>query len=239
MALSAGNPRATRLPGDVVARMERFGRFEFDPAATGIDATDVWGELQEPFLPFAESDPGGFARELANAVLPAGGFALFGAARTMWNLIGSDFDDPAYRSVRTAALEFFRANGVPAGRLPTDDWLFWRKNHSEPWLAGSPPPAPGEARITPLAPGELRRVAQITEMPDSNVVHVGTADDGRFVAVVDAPASDTDPTRSRFVWMSADTLHALYTGMGEVFQTPVHWAAEELRPFIPLPPSRF
>lgn len=239
MALYPRTPRATRLPDDVVTRMERFGRFEFDPAGTDIDASDVWGELQAPFLPFAQSDPEGFTRALAEAVLPAGGFALFGAARTVWNLVGSDFSSPAHDAVRMAALEFFRDNGVPSGRLSADDRRFWQENRSEPWLVGRPRPTPEEARIAPLAPGELRRIARITEAPDSNVVYVTAAHDGRFVAVVDAPAGDDDPARVRFDWASVDTLHGLYTRIGEALHTPVHWVADELRPFIPLPPSRF
>ncbi|WP_327342415.1 hypothetical protein [Streptomyces europaeiscabiei] len=239
MALFPRRPRAPELPGDVVSRMERFGRFEFDPVGTDIDASDVWGELQAPFLPFAQSDPEGFARALADAVLPAGGFALFGAARTVWNLVGSGFSSPAHHSVRMAALEFLRANGVPSNRLSADDWRFWQENRAEPWLAGRPLPTPEEARIAPLAQGELRRIAQLTEAPDSNVVYVAAAHEGWFVAVVDARASDTDPTRGRFDWMSADTLHTLYTRIGEAFQTPVHWVADELHPYVPLPPSRF
>lgn len=239
MALFPRTPRAPRLPDDVVSLMERFGRFEFDPVGTDIDASDVWGELQAPFLPFAQSDPEGFARALADAVLPAGGFALFGAARTVWNLVGSDFASQAYDTVRMAALEFFRANGVPSNRLSADDWRFWQENRSEPWLVGRPAPAPEEVRIPALVPGELRRIARLTDAPDSNVVYVCATPDGRFKAVVEAPAGDTDPSRGRFDWASADTLHGLYTRIGEVFQTPVHWAAEELRPFIPLPPSRF
>ncbi|CAM5571671.1 MULTISPECIES: hypothetical protein [Streptomyces] len=151
MARFPRTPRAAQLPGDVVSRMERFGRFEFDPAGTDIDASDVWGELQAPFLPFAQSDPEGFARALAKAVLPAGGFALFGAARTVWNLVGSDFSSPAHDAVRMAALEFFRANGVPSDRLPSDDLRFWQEHRSEPWPVDRP--TPWEARTAPPAPG--------------------------------------------------------------------------------------
>ncbi|MFJ3757640.1 hypothetical protein [Streptomyces sp. NPDC090080] len=238
MALFPRTPRATPLPDDVVSRMERFGRFEFDPVGTDIDASDVWGELQAPFLPLAQSDPQGFARVLADAVLPVGGFALFGAARTIWNLVGSDFSSPAYDAVRMAALEFFRANGVPNNRLSADDWRFWQANRSEPWLVGRPRPTAEEAGITPLAPGETRRIAQITEAPDSNVLYVAPAHGRGFRAVIDGPTSDTDSARTRFDWMSADTLHDLYARIGEAFQTPVHWVADELRPFVPLPPSR-
>ncbi len=238
MAIFSSRARAPRLPDDAVSRLERFGRFEFDPVGTDIDTSDVWGELQAPFLPFAQSDPEGFARALADAVLPVGGFALFGASRSVWNLVGSDFSSPAHDAVRMAALEFFRANGVPGNRLSADDRRFWQENRSEPWLVGRPRPTREEARIEPLAPGELRRAAQLTAAGDSHVVYVAAAHDGRFVAVVDARTSDTDSTRSRFDWTSADTLHDLYTRIGETFRTPVHWVADELRPFVPPPPSR-
>ncbi|MEV7994568.1 hypothetical protein AB0O67_22420 [Streptomyces sp. NPDC086077] len=231
-------PRSARLPADTVPRMEKFGRFEFDPAGSDIDASDVWAELQQPFLEFAQADPHGFARALADAVLPAGGFALFGAARTVWNLLGSDFTSSAYDAVRMGALEFFRANGVPDSRLSADDWRFWQRYRDEPWLVGRPVPTPEEARVTPLAPGETRRIARMTAAPESNVLYVRAAPGGGFVAVVDAPAGEGDPTRSQFDWSAAETLHGLYTRIGEAFQTPVHWVADELLPFVPLPPAR-
>lgn len=238
MTLFPREPRWARLPADVVERMERFGRFEHDPVGSDIDAARVWEELQQPFLEFAQTDPVRFARALADAVLPAGGFALFGAARTVWNLVGSDHSSPAYDTVRMAALEFFQANGVPSNRLSGDDWRFWQCNRGEPWLVGRPRPTPQAARIPPLAPGELRRIARLGAAPDANVLYAGAAPGGGFVAVVDAPRSETDPTRCRFDWATADTLYDLYVQVGEAFQTPVHWVADELGPFIPLPAPR-
>ncbi|MFE6486446.1 hypothetical protein ACFVGN_26425 [Streptomyces sp. NPDC057757] len=230
--------KSSGLPADMASRMERFGRFEFDPANSGIDASYVWSELQAPFVEFAGSDPEGFADELAEAVGPAGGFALFGAARTIWSLVGSDFRSPSYDGVRMAALEYFRSNGVPSSRLSSDDLRFWREQRDEPWLVGRPRPAPDRAGITPLAPGEVRPVARLTAADDSNVVLVKVGPDGGYRAVVEARNSDTDPSRGHFDWLGAATLHDLYTQIGEAFQVPVHWAAAELEPFIPLPPSR-
>ncbi|WP_405933366.1 hypothetical protein [Streptomyces sp. NBC_00827] len=217
--------------------MEEFGRFEFDPTGSTIDASCVWSELQAPLLDFARYDPEEFAAELADSVSPVGGFALFGAARTIWNLVGSDFRSPAYDSVRTAALEFLRSNGVPAGRISAHDMNFWREQRNEPWLVGRPRPTDAN-RITPLAPDETRPVARITAEADANVVYVETSPDGGYRAVVEAPYSETDPTRVHRGWLGAGTLHELYTRIGEAFQVPVHWMADELEPFIPLPPSR-
>jgi hypothetical protein len=239
MATFRRSPGVARLPAEVAVTMERFGRFEFDPVGNDIDASSVWEELQSPLLEFSQWDPEQFAAELVAAVLPAGGFALYGAARTIWNLLGSDFRSPAYDTVRMAALEFFRANGVPSNRLSSDDWAFWQRSRDEPWLVGRPRPTPETARITPLAPDELRRIARISAAFDSNVVYVRDSGSAGHVAVVEARKSHTDPARRRFDWLKAPTLHDLYVCVGEAFQVPVHWVAEELAPFIPLPPSRF
>lgn len=230
---------AARLPADVVLRMERFGRFEFDPMGTDFDAASIWTDLQAPLLEFAQSDPERFTVLLAEAVLPQGGFALFGASRTIWNLIGSDYRHPAYDTVRMAALEFFRANGVPNSRLAANDLRFWQENRDEPWLVGRPCPTPAEARIVPLARGEVRQVARITAGPDVNAVYVQTDSAGGYQAVVEARRSESDPTRCRYDWFRALTLYDLYVRIGEAFQVPTHWVAEELAPFIPLPSPNF
>ncbi|MCM2422180.1 hypothetical protein [Streptomyces sp. RKAG293] len=228
---------STDFPPDVASRMEQFGRFEFDPTGSGIDASYVWNELQAPFLAFAQSDPDRFAEELAEAVLPAGGFALFGASRTIWSLAGSDCRSPSYDGVRMAALEFFRSNGITTSRISPDDYRFWREHRDEPWLVGRPRPAPDEAVITPLALGEVRPLARITAEAESNIIYVQSGPDGGYQAVVEARHSDTDPTRGHFDWLRAATLHSLYAQIGEAFQVPVHWVADELEPYIPLPPA--
>jgi hypothetical protein len=241
MALFRRDPVAVGLPRDVVSRMERFGRFEFDPAGSGIDAGEVWTELQAPLMEFARTDPERFTTELVRAVLPAGGWALYGASRSIWNLLGSDFHHPAYDSVRAAALEFFRANGVPNNRLSANDWQFWNRirKDDEPWLVGRPRPAPESASIPPLGAGEVREVARITDDRNSNVVYVRALEDGGFIAVVEGRESDTDPSRRRFDWFGAPTLYDLYVRIGEAFQVPTHWVAAELEPFIPLPRPAF
>ncbi|MFJ3305055.1 hypothetical protein ACIPSA_18410 [Streptomyces sp. NPDC086549] len=237
MAVYRGMSGATRFPPDVASRMEQFGRFEFDPSEVSIDASRVWSELQAPFLDFARSDPEEFAAELADAVSSAGGFALFGAARTIWNLVGSDFRSPAYDRVRMAALEFLRSHGVPAGRISAHDMRFWQEQRDEPWLVGRPRPT-AETLITPLAPGEMRPVARVTAEADADVVYVQAGAGGGYRAVVEAPYNDTDRSRVRRDWLGASTLHELYARIGEAFQVPVHWICDELEPFIPLPRPR-
>ncbi|MFE7853861.1 hypothetical protein [Streptomyces sp. NPDC057403] len=217
--------------------MENFGRFEFDPSGSTIDSSTVWSELQAPFLEFARSDPKEFSAALADAVSESGGFAWFGAARTIWNLVGSDFRCAAYDRVRLAALEFLRSNGVPASRVSAHDMNFWREQHDEPWLTGPPAP-PLPTPVTPLAPGESRLVARLTPARDANTVYVQAAPGGGYRAVLEMSNSSEDSTRLRRDWLGAGTLRDLYTRIGGAFQVPVHWVADELEPFIPLPPSR-
>jgi len=220
--------------------MERFGRFEFDPTGVDIDATAVWSELQAPLLEFAQSDAERFVTELVRAVLPVGGFAFFGAARTIWNLLGPDFRHPGYDTVRMAALQFFRANGVPNSRLSANDWQFWLRNRAqdEPWLVSRPLP-PREIRLVPLAAGELRRVAVMTAEPDSNVVYVRGSDADGYMAVVEGRENDAGSARRRFDWLGATTLYDLYLRIGQALQVPSHWVAAELAPFVPLSAPNF
>lgn len=230
-----------KLPADIVARMALFGRYEFDPSTADLRGYDVWSDLQSPLLEYAQADPAGFAQDLAAAVLPVGGWPLYGASRTIWNLLGNDFEHPKFHEVRAASLEFFRANGVPPKQVTGGDWDFWMRTRGrhEPWLKGTAPPPARSANLTPLRGGELRRIAQVTAAHDSNIVFACLdATSGRCKAVVEARRSDEDPTRTQFDWLSQDTQYELYISVGEAFQVPTYWVAEELAPFIPLPRPR-
>jgi hypothetical protein len=79
--------RQARLPSDIISMMERFGRNEYDPQAYPDDPGAIWTETQEPLYPLASSDPSDFIDALAQAVEPTGGWATFGAAHTVWNLV--------------------------------------------------------------------------------------------------------------------------------------------------------
>ncbi|MBR7839716.1 hypothetical protein KDL01_41080 [Actinospica durhamensis] len=236
MALFSRREAGARLPADVVTRMDLFGQYEFDSTrlAPGID---VWSQLQSPLLEFAQADPAGFVEALVAAVRPGGGWALYGASRTIGNLIAYDYEHPRYAEVRMAALEFLRANGVPPKFLTGGDWDFWLRSRTgdEPWLTGAPLPPADSTRIIPLGAGELRRLAQVTSEEDSNVVYVRCEPDGTHVAVVEGRKSDEDESRVHWDWLRADSAYALYAHIGDAFQTPTYWVAPELAPFIPLP----
>lgn len=105
------------LPGDIVSKMERFGRFEFDPQGSSGEMGD-FGDLMIELYSFASAEPEGFLVALAEAVLPFSGWAGYGASRTVWEVLSPGRGSPlrehaAYISIMNAAIQFLRANGVP------------------------------------------------------------------------------------------------------------------------------
>src|SRR5712691_6232044 len=102
------------LPSDIISMMERFGRYEFNPQTSAYDGEDI-GRLMAELYPFASTDPDGFLVALAEAVLPVGGWAVYGASRTIWELLSSSasaHQNPSYNAIMNAALAFLRTNGV-------------------------------------------------------------------------------------------------------------------------------
>jgi Flp pilus assembly protein TadD len=242
-----------RLPLDIVPMMEKVGWFQFDPTHSGVDADEIYLPIIAPLHRLAQAAPGPFLEALRDAVLPGGGWAVYGAARTVMEVLAGDYDHPAYHDLLRASLEFLRERGVPATMLNGYEWDFWLANNGrgplsagdeigpgrEPWLVGRPKPTIDEAPITGLQQNELRRVAQVSPEPDSNVILVKRADGGdSYVAVIDARYSDEDPTRSQADWQRAGTLDQLYWAIGTSFQVPTHWYHAELEPYFPFPRPR-
>lgn len=231
-------PAGNALPPNIVSLMERFGRYEMDPEGSGEDSSKIWMETQSPLRPFATSDPEGFLIALAGAAVPVGGYAVYGASRTLFEFIKPPFDKhPAYIAIMTGAIQFLRANGVPPMRVRPYEWQHWADmgGTRETWLPRRPTPLRDEAPITSLRPGETRKVAQLISRPDSNIILVRQRDDGRYCALIDARQSDEDPTRSQWEWKSAESLYELYIEIGLSQQTPTYWYNPELEPYFPLP----
>lgn len=127
------------LPGNIVSSMELFGRFEFDPQETGVGRgidTGQIGMIEPELYPVAQANPAAFTAALSEAVLPVGGWAVFGASRVVRSLLGNDYSDPAADAIRMAGLQWLRDNNVPQMRVPEIDWEFWLSHggRTEPWL---------------------------------------------------------------------------------------------------------
>lgn len=231
------------LPGDIVRMMERFGRFEFNQPGSGGNAGEIWQQTQAPLLPFASADPDGFLVALERAVLPVGGWAVCGAARTISNVMSHSEairHHPSYNAIMNASLAFLRSIGVGSGSLTGYEWTHWVASGGthETWLPQLPTPSPEDAPITALQPGESRRVAQMTSQPDSNVILVRQVGEGRYGALIEAKQSDEDSRRDPILWLTSGSLYDLYIAIGRSFQRPPHWCDRELEPYFPLPRPR-
>ncbi|MBK6870821.1 MAG: hypothetical protein IPJ14_09690 [Kineosporiaceae bacterium] len=232
-----------RAGGGLAALAARFGRHEFYGQASTEDPVQIQRETLIPLYPEAARDPNAFLERLRREVLPAGGWALYGADRLMWELITDKTarQSEAGLEIMDASLSFLRENGVPPQRVRPYQWEHWIGTGGtiDTWLMTRPTPTHAQAPIRELAPGELRPVARLTADPQSNVILVRLAANGEHVeAIIDAPQSDDDPRRTQWEWKSAPTLYELYVQIGLTHQVPTPWYDPDLEPYFPLPAPR-
>jgi hypothetical protein len=183
LAFEAGQPKAQvpryrssperSLPINIVSMTEQFGRHEFDSMGSDLAAFSVWQNLVSPLATYAQTDTAGFVRELAEAVIPAGGWAVYGGARLVGELLDPKLPDPNYHVLMTHSLDFLRACGVPPLKVSGYEWQFWANNKGkvEPWLQARPTPPESQASLTRLGVDEMRRLVQLEEASDSNVIY--------------------------------------------------------------------
>lgn len=122
-------PEQPILPGNIVSMMERFGRYEFDPQLSGESHEEHWRQCAI-LSPFASTDPRRFMEDLATAVLPTKGWAVYGASRMIWELLspGSDVqirENPVYIAIMDAAVTFLRTIPGSQGHLRNYEWDYW------------------------------------------------------------------------------------------------------------------
>jgi|HubBroStandDraft_4_1064222.scaffolds.fasta_scaffold100218_1 hypothetical protein len=124
----------TLIPSGLVARLEPFGRFEFDPQGSGVDAI---GHPNDEYLLLqtAKQDPDRFLAALASATVPIGGWTVYGAMRLLWHFgllkperSGSDGD-----AIGIAALRFIRDAGARWEQLNADEVALWNRAAGQPW----------------------------------------------------------------------------------------------------------
>jgi hypothetical protein len=140
-----------RLPTDIVSQMRTFGRFDFDPTNYPGNAGDIWVEIVAPLVPVAQANPVRFLRDLADAVVPAGGWAVYGGAHLVKEVLSGDHMDPSYDRMMAASLDFLRGRGVSPSRLNGYEWQFWQatRGRTVAWLE----PGSAGAPASDLAPG--------------------------------------------------------------------------------------
>lgn len=133
-ASAAAGISTAALPPDLVSRLEPFGRFEFDPQESGVDAVGL-PSAEYPLLQMAKQDPNGFLAALAAATVPIGGWTVYGAMRLIWHFGLADPDVPQADSdaISMAALQFLRDSGFPWMRLKVHEQVAWRRIDGREW----------------------------------------------------------------------------------------------------------
>ena len=122
------------FPHDLVSRLEPFGRFEFDPQGSGVDAIGH-PNAEYPLMQLAKQDPDGFMAALAAATVPIGGWTVYGAMRLVWHFGLADLDVPQADSdaISMAALQFLHDSGCPWERLNLRERAYWRRVAGRDW----------------------------------------------------------------------------------------------------------
>ena len=220
----------SRLPTNILDQLEQLGRSSYDPQ----NYESPW-QLTVDMYQLSQADRDGFVADLAAVALPVGGWPVYGAMKLVLDIIDPQLDQPDFNAIVLAGLQFLRSHGVPGNRLSLNEMRLWHRSQGEdtPWLVGRPVPPD---RLTPLQPGEMRRVAQVAPGPHSNILYVRQAASDRYVAIIDGEWSDEEPRRAQNDWYEDGSLHGLYARIGHAFQTPCYWADPELEPYFPLPP---
>lgn len=123
------------LPGDIVRRMEYYGRAEFAPQQSDPDTAGRIAELiYRPLYPIASADPDRFIAELADAVLPVGGWAVYGGERSVWDLLSAQTRHPGFVAMVDGAMDFLRGQGYGMMHISSYEREVWCELHpGEPW----------------------------------------------------------------------------------------------------------
>lgn len=215
--------------------MERFGRHEIDVIGSTDDPYAVFQETQQPLIEVATGRPAEFIRALADACEPVRGWAAYGADRTVVNLVGTSPPGDDWPRILDASITFLRANYVPPMRVPAYAWnrFVQTGGTSDTWIPLRPPPSRKGAVLRPIIDGEVRRLLRLGPAPDANVVLVTRLAD-EYVALIDAPTSSDDPTRTRWEWKRSSDQYDLYLDVAVSSQV-WDWADPEIEPFMPAP----
>jgi hypothetical protein len=122
------NDLTSRLPEDIAQRMEVYGRFEFDPQSFLDDTPPINELIYQPLYPIASADGDAFIAGLAAAVLPVGGWAVFGGQRAVRDLTGDRRPNhPGYVSMLDAAIRFVISQGYGPHQMAITEREEWKR----------------------------------------------------------------------------------------------------------------
>lgn len=120
------------FPSDIVRKMEYYGRCEFSPQESEPDAPQRINELiYQPLYPVALADPDKFIAELTDAVLPVGGWAVYGGERCVRDLINAQTRHPGFVAMVDAAIRFLLKQGYGMMHVAPYERDVWDELHPD------------------------------------------------------------------------------------------------------------
>lgn len=120
-AQDAARP-AGGMPPQTPLRMEILGHHTANGLDSTLDTSHIWSVCLQPYLSVSPE-------ELAAAVLPVGGWTVYGASRCLRELGTHDENGQAYGAIWDAGLEFYRSTGVSTAHLSFNDHERWIQRH--------------------------------------------------------------------------------------------------------------
>jgi hypothetical protein len=212
-----------------------FGRF----GALAPNAPPELAEAAQPvevrYYKTAIADPPAFARRVLE-IAKHGGWAACGGMRLLRSLVDEKLCGPAFNEVCEHGFAFLRSRNINFLHLSRNEIEWWVTHHpGEDYLTPRQLP-PGETRVTPLQPGERRRVANMGP-PNNNDIYVYAAD-GAFHAVI-LHTGESWESATQYHWFSHKDLFQLYVRVGEAFRSEPPWCDPEMARFCLLDPPDF
>ena len=123
---------ASALPSDIVRKMELYGQFEINPTDADGNTANMVAKLLPELSPMAAADPDRFISELAAAVLPHAGWAVYGGERLVGELVDRNSRHPDFLKMFDAAMAFLRSQGH--GPPTLSEMKLWHELHpGESW----------------------------------------------------------------------------------------------------------
>jgi hypothetical protein len=100
----------------MLQRLDRLGRCKIDMMNAGIDWPEVVTNCIAAFHEQAVTDPGRFLSDLQHVIdQDSGGFATYGAASLMYELVPENIHSEAGALLVDLAIKFKRQRGLPIG----------------------------------------------------------------------------------------------------------------------------
>lgn len=116
------------FPSDMRQRLDRLGRCKIDMMNAGIDWPEVVRNCIAAFHEQAVADPDRFLSDLQHVIeQDSGGFATYGAASLMYELVPESVRSEAGAMLVDLAIQFKLRRGLPVGSLNGYELQRWHE----------------------------------------------------------------------------------------------------------------